>query len=51
MVACSYVSDNNDDKFQDIDRNELLLVVVPVVDMIKRTVLDISGPLEVPPKG
>ena len=50
MVACSHISNNNDDELQDIDRNELLFVVVPILDVIKRTVLNVGGPLEVPPK-
>ena len=50
MVACSDISDNNDDELQNIDRNELVFVVVPVLDLIKRTMLDVGRPLDVPPK-
>ena len=51
VVAGSDISNNNDDELQNIDGNELVCVVIPVLDMIKRTVLDVGRPLDVQPKG
>ena len=50
VVACSDIGDNNNNEFQDVDGNELVGVVVPILDLIKGTILDVGGPLEVPPE-